>query len=212
MANNIIWRKWQDPLAPLVNGKPAKTYEQEEDEESPDYQKARHSFGEDKAPRITKGKGFVGPAILGPHGIVPLHESNIPSALFNFWMGDTDFDLTKQVAKTISATPGVETLDIITRYRFRVGIGRSFAEQRVKGLIEKVLNPNPPVVAIAALAKDPRANIKKMLAKKFSHWAIFVMPNGRVEVAGGSSAEEVNEKGKAYQAEAQETILSWETK
>ena len=199
-TNRIIWRKWSDPLAPLVKGGSLL-----EDEDDTDFHDAIDSFGFHDEPgflRLRDGK--VWPVVVGPMGIIPLHESNLPSALFNFWMGDTNFDLSPGVVEAIERVPGVETLDIFTRYRFRLGIGRAFNEAEVKKAVEQVVQPAQPKAA------SPLDGIKKMLSRMYSHWAIFVLPGGKYEYAGGGSIEEVTQKAKKYGGVAERTILSWE--
>jgi hypothetical protein len=138
VTNQIVWRKWSDPLAPLVNGKMPLPYDPDED----DYRRSRATFEEEEeeeTPLVRSSNGWIGPCITTAAGIVPLRESNLPSSLFNFWMGDTNFDLTESVVNSIAAVNGVETLDVFTRYRFRLGIGRCFNEKSVKVAIEETV-------------------------------------------------------------------------
>jgi hypothetical protein len=141
---NIVWRRWCDPLAPLTYQRalpPA--YEPEEDEASASLHQARKGFGVRLEPEYEECPGdhgvFRGPVLTGPMGIIPLRESNLPGKLFNFWMGDTDFTLSKEVESTIKRVRGVETLDLFTRYRFRLGVGRLFDEKVVMESVEKAV-------------------------------------------------------------------------
>jgi len=77
--------------------------------------------------------------ITTPMGLVPLTEYTIPSKIFNFWVGHTNFTITDAVAEIIDEAEGVETLDIFTRYRLRIGIGHVFDSQLVKYNIEQLL-------------------------------------------------------------------------
>jgi hypothetical protein len=52
-------------------------------------------------------------------------------------MGHTNFDITRRVAETIEITEGVETLDIYTRYRFRISVGKAFEDSMVMRTINK---------------------------------------------------------------------------
>lgn len=51
---------------------------------------------------------------------------------FNLWTVHTNFYIDPNVARGIEFTEGVETLDIISPYRARVGIGRLFDEEDVQ--------------------------------------------------------------------------------
>ena len=59
-----------------------------------------------------------------PMGIIPLTENTDASKIFNFWIGHSNFNISEDVANVIGSVSGVETLDIWTRYRIRVGIGK----------------------------------------------------------------------------------------
>jgi hypothetical protein len=68
--------------------------------------------------------------MMTPLGIMPLNLLST-SEIFNFWIGHTNFNIVKDIADIIEESEGVETLDIITRYRFRVGIGKVFKDRDV---------------------------------------------------------------------------------
>jgi len=65
-------------------------------------------------------------AIITPMGILPIPEYATPQKVFNMWMAHTNFNITADVLKAVENTDGVETVDIFTRYRMRVGIGKMF--------------------------------------------------------------------------------------
>jgi hypothetical protein len=54
-------------------------------------------------------------------------------------MGHTNFDISKKIAQMIERTDGVETLDIFTRYRFRVSIGKAFDDSETMRNINKTI-------------------------------------------------------------------------
>lgn len=140
MEKKIIWQKWRDPLGVIDTdaGKPA------EIEEDSEYLAASNSFEDDRPSyrRRKFKKGMTGPAIIGPMGIIPVHEENMPSKLYNFWMGHTNFDLDEKAVGTIELVPGVETLDVFTRYRFRIGFGKGFNAPLVRKAVEDAVCVN----------------------------------------------------------------------
>lgn len=135
--NRIIWKKWCDPLAALVYGN---------EDEDPDALSANDDFYEDDEvnwqPQKTNNVK-VGPCIVGPSGIVPMSESNIPSKLYNFWMGHANFDLGNGLADKIANVDGVETFDCFTRYRFRIAVGHAFSSDEVKEMIDAAIQVVP---------------------------------------------------------------------
>ena len=70
-------------------------------------------------------------------GIIPITENTASNKIFNFWLGHTNFDITKDIALLIEETTGVETLDIFTRYRFRISVGKAFDDSSVMRNINK---------------------------------------------------------------------------
>ena len=83
--------------------------------------------GEDKNSKKTSSIRVM----ATPMGIIPITENTSSSKIFNFWMGHTNFSITHRVAEIIEETEGVETLDVFTRYRFRIAIGKVFTDSSV---------------------------------------------------------------------------------
>jgi len=204
----IIWLKWVDPFAHMVRD------EKDEDEDNIDFRAARDSFYDDDdqpGPKHGPDRNGTGPAIISPQGVIPIHESNLPSRIFNFWLGHTNFGITREIAKAISRTPGVETLDVFTRYRFRIGVGKAFNQHAVRKAIDDLLRPKPKEEKKETKKpSSPLERTQALLKKKFKAWAIGVMPSGIIEVAGGETVEEVTMKMKRFEPRATRMVLSWE--
>lgn len=123
--NTIIWQKWKDPFG--------------EKDDDIDLDNEYNNFFDDandtdnlideKLNSITENKHIK--VIATPMGIVPINENTASGKIFNFWIGHTNFSITKYIADIIEKTDGVETLDIFTRYRFRIGIGKVFSDSEV---------------------------------------------------------------------------------
>ena len=79
-------------------------------------------------------------AVATPLGIIPMCEHSSPDKVYNFWLMHTNFSISNRVAELIENTPGVETLDIYTKYRLRVGIGKMFStDGTIKRINENIL-------------------------------------------------------------------------
>ena len=70
-------------------------------------------------------------SILTPFGILPLTERSLASRHFKFWVGHSNFQLTKNMCLLIQQTEGVEAFDVLTPYRFRIAIGKLFVDRNV---------------------------------------------------------------------------------
>ena len=148
----IIWQKWLDPLGEddldhIHTDKNEQDFSLDndigdfyddtnldnEENETQDIQEENIQFYK-KATRV----------IMTPMGIIPYTENTASNKIFNFWVGHTNFDITRKVSDIIEKTEGVETFDVFTRYRFRVGVGKAFSDSEVmreiNSKVYKVLN------------------------------------------------------------------------
>lgn len=127
----IVWQKWSDPLGEddIEN---IKTFEPEfyDDED-------KVVFDEDKAEPKTDFYERPTKVVITPMGIIPYTENTASNKIFNFWLGHTNFDITIRIGALIESIEGVETLDIFTRYRFRIGVGKLFDAPTVMNTIDK---------------------------------------------------------------------------
>jgi hypothetical protein len=120
--NLIVWQKWLDPFG--------------DDEENHDFIDDYDENNDDSSDTFDSPMKPM-KAIATPLGIIPYTENTASGKIFNFWIGHTNFNITSDVAHTIENADGVETLDIFTRYRFRIAIGKVFDESKVKFEISK---------------------------------------------------------------------------
>ena len=126
--NLIVWQKWFDPLGEddldqmeVMESATEPEFYTEEDEESAHME-------DDSEEEFYKPPTKV---IMTPMGIVPYTENTASNKIFNFWVGHTNFNLNLSICRLIEDTDGVETLDIFTRYRFRIGVGKLFDDKTV---------------------------------------------------------------------------------
>jgi hypothetical protein len=127
----IVWEKWRDPFLGYDENEIDLDSEVnnffDEDEEDTDHKTQTNPIKE-------HGKQIR--VIATPMGLIPYNEYTASSKIFNFWIGHTNFNLSKKIVNLIEKTDGVETLDIFTRYRFRIGIGKVFEDREVMKNIE----------------------------------------------------------------------------
>lgn len=81
----------------------------------------------------------------GPVAILKtLNVGAIPSVgdinkLFNLWVCSTNFVITNQMIRELDNTLGIESLDQLSPYKLRVGIGHLFNENEIRLEISKIL-------------------------------------------------------------------------
>ena len=126
--NLIIWQKWVDPFG-LDDIEELEDFLEEEDKFLP-YEDKEEEDKTIESPLKSKTTKQIR-VIATPMGIIPFNENTASGKIFNFWIGHTTFDITKNIADIIETTSGVETLDIFTRYRFRIAVGKAFSDSEV---------------------------------------------------------------------------------
>ena len=78
-------------------------------------------------------------------GMIPFGGmNNTPpiGKIFNFWTGHTSFSISGPIAAQMEGIEGVEVLDIYTRYRFRVGVGKLFRGNEVMSSVQRTVRNN----------------------------------------------------------------------
>lgn len=196
----ITWEKWRDPLAPLVKRRDA-----DEDEFAGRTQRDKFLEDGDVAWDKDEKDGYSGPAVFGPMGVVPVNESNLPSRHHKFWVAHTDFMLTKRLVKAIENTLGVESLDVLTPYRFRMSVGMAFRQDDVKAAVEAAVTPKPA----PPVDDTPVGTMKRVLSNSHPFWAIAVLPGGKLRPMAGGTQEEVKGKVSKLNTEDAVLVLSW---
>lgn len=117
----IIWEKWKDPFG--------------SDEEKHDDSWSDENEDDDNL------KVDVKPArvMVTPMGLIPYSENTDASKIFKFWVAHTNFTISTKIVSIIEKIEGIETLDIYTRYRFRISVGKGFNDRDVMAAINKIL-------------------------------------------------------------------------
>ena len=70
-------------------------------------------------------------SIITPFGVLPITEKTRASRYFKLWVGHSNFKLTENFYDIIGQSQGVEALDILTPYRFRIAIGKMFVDRKI---------------------------------------------------------------------------------
>lgn len=203
MRNIIRWHRWHDPIAELV-------YEEEEEGEGggcddDDEEEDGPPWGENKGPSraFRRGDHRLVPMLMGPQGPVPVTVHALPSSNFNFWMGHTDFDLTERFVDAAERVRGVETLDVLTRYRFRLGVGEAFHDREVRAGLEclaRSFDSPSPAAGRRGGAGGPRRSLSGRLAEYCRTgqlnlaWAVYRTPDGRMDIITGDDKDQVMRK------------------
>lgn len=78
--------------------------------------------------------------IFTPMGFMALPDEMTLGKRFKLWIGHANYPINQSMVDLIEKINGVETLDVMTKYRFRVGIGQMFKDRHVMSEIQKVFS------------------------------------------------------------------------
>lgn len=119
--NRIMWEKFKNPYEDI---------DMEMEEEVDEYDDA-YEEQEKKHQKIQ-------PVILTPQGPIGIYR--LTDDVMNFWIVHTTFRLTGPIMKLVSKTSGVESVEVYTPYRMRIGVGKLFPMGNVKSEIDNSIN------------------------------------------------------------------------
>jgi hypothetical protein len=197
MKKKFVWQKWIDPLLSNYEETEWPGYDLDEDG--------------DKIPIHTVERQ---PVLHTPFGVVSVVDDAMASKSFDFWLLHTNFDLTEGMASLISQVPGVETLEVYTRYRARVGFPRSelFVSREVMHEVEQAILAlshglqNQLLIGIEQDAAEKVIDARDKVEKKFEHWAIWVVPNGNMEVLGSDKLDDEYQQRLSLLKQVQDSV------
>ena len=120
---DVYWEKWIDAFEEEDNNL------EEEMEEMKELLNNEEEIEED-IELIQQSVSHIR-SIITPFGVLPLTEQTKASSHFKLWVGHSNFKLTEDFYRVIGQQPGIEALDILTPYRFRIAVGRMFVDRDV---------------------------------------------------------------------------------
>jgi hypothetical protein len=132
----IIWEKWRDPFGENDDDINLDNNIENFIDDNSEY----NPYDENDSQELLDKNKILAKqirVIATPMGVIPVNDNTASGKIFNFWIGHTNFSITKGVFNVIEQNDGVETLDIFTRYRFRIGIGKAFNSTEVKQNIQE---------------------------------------------------------------------------
>ena len=125
---DVYWEKWVDAYEQnlqeeedLIEQLKSMEFEFSEEEEA-----LYEELAQEGMPGFNSIK-----TIMTPFGMMPLTEQSLASNYFKFWTGHTNFKLLKSHIDIIGMVDGVETIDVLTPYRFRIAVAKLFIDRNV---------------------------------------------------------------------------------
>lgn len=175
MKNIIKWEWWEHPLGGGVEFTDEAVRPKPDDDVD--------LFDEDEYDR--PNLHLVRPVVPTPAGMMPVNVYGSLTKAFNFWMAHTNFDLTPEVRDAVKLIPGVESVDILTRYRMRIGFAMVFDAKEVKYAIQEACGANqhkelPSKISMDEDTKQKITLLQKQASHQYKYWLIYLLPNGEI--------------------------------
>jgi hypothetical protein len=182
-----------------------------EETEFPGYDASQEEDEYQDSPQFKPEKFKPQKVIHTPFGFFSVTEHILATDRFDFWLLHTNFNLTPEIVEKIELVDGVETLDVLTRYRARIGIPKTsglFTSEGVKLAIQKAIleydyKENVLVDNILYtkfpidIAKMVQSTIKD-INKLNEYWGLYVLPNGKIDIVTCDKIEDLQEKLNTY--------------
>ena len=125
-----------------------------------------------------------GPTVIyTPYGPFSSDSCLKPSNRWDCWFGYTNFDITFSVLDEIEGAAGVESVKVMGRYTFFIGIGKLFGSTEVKLNIENILTDTKHINNIESVTPDLKEAIDsvKLQVDNKQFWSIFVSSMGEID-------------------------------
>lgn len=136
----IVWEKWRDPYSfdeSYSNTEDFLLKSTEDVREFEELEEELEGIAEEEGYSMTEEQMLK--FVVTENGAIPINSNFSMDKMFNFWTGHTNFSITPDIALQIERVGGVEVLDIVTRYRFRVGVGKLFKGNEVMSSVQRVI-------------------------------------------------------------------------
>ena len=125
-----------------------------------------------------------------PFGALSMLTNTVAANQFEFWWMHANFDITNEIRDIIKKVPGVETLEVTTRYRARVGFPKSgfFAGNQIMHDIQAAITDidhirqNQALIGLSNNIAYSVIEMRDKIDEKHDNWALLVLPNGHIEV------------------------------
>ena len=175
----IIWEAHVDPMNANIDSFPSLIMDHYEgkdgEEEDGDEEEGYNDGYSQMLPPLFKPK--IAGLIHTKFDLLTVMDHTSACNAFDMWIMHTNFNITEREAVLIDNCPGVETLEVLTRYRCKIGFPNSnlFDNTEVKKNIEGLL--------LEIEEKDEIERLKHDLNTRSARWIMYVAPDNNIFTA-----------------------------
>ena len=119
-----------------------------------------------------------------PIGAYPEESILKPSDRWDCWLGYTNFPITGKILNILNEEiEGVESLKIMGKYSFFIGVARLFKILDVRKQIDERICSYTELEILSNLEIEKTVNLMKNQLKEHNYWSMLVYPEGNIEYA-----------------------------
>lgn len=171
----IVWEKWRD----------SENYDNTLQDLNQDAEISNDEDDDEESVQMSMSVNIYPHIVRTPLGEYSVLDNNLPSKMFDCWIGHTNFPITQEEFEVLDLEiEGIDVLRIVSKYRFFIGVAKLFEFRDVANQINNILCDKAEALDENSLRelffKSP--NIKR--------WAAMVYPNGDVEYISSSHDED----------------------
>lgn len=170
----IVWEKWIDPLNTNIDEVEYPGYNfpaYDEEDRQIEFLSSDANFSDKYEEGLENQEaGDAGRSISfnpirivsTPQGFVSLTEHSFASKHFDFWTLHYNHDITKEIAEEIEKCEGVETINIMTRYRARIGFNRPLIQSGAFNLTKIRKNIEKKIISVGKEDLELKESFRKI--------------------------------------------------
>lgn len=119
--------------------------------------------------------------VFTPFGVYSDKSKLKPSDRWNCWIGNTNFEITDEVALKIEEAEGVAALRVMDRYSFCIGIAKQFDQKTVASKIQEAICFYEEQQESFKESQTLNIDTLKDLFKEYKFWSVYVHENGNLD-------------------------------
>jgi len=188
MNKQVSWVHWIDPFKQMIEKMENDNKFKETNEEE---------WSEDNEIMIHPPMDFMIPMMM---------QQRVENSKFidpDMWIGHTNFEITPYSIQKIHSVPGVDVVERVSKYEFRIIIGKLWEnasefrkirigiENKLCGLHNELTHDLEVVdqynIEIKGKLKAKVTRTRNKLSKKYKYWAILVLPNEKIDFIGDNT-------------------------
>lgn len=190
MNKVIAWEKWRDDEHfQETSADLSQTIHSEIEDDIEEFEDSEDGM---KLPNLNVGVTLYPHFVKTPLGEFSVLDNNLPSKMFDCWVGHTNFPITREEFDIIdNESEGVEVFRVMSKYRFFIGVAKLFKFRDVAEQIKSLLCSEDYEDDFEISEEYIKEIILK--DKSVKRWAALILDNGSFQYITSKSLDKDDE-------------------